>query len=617
VLCDVCGRNNADNLTFCQDCGRRLRQHRAVAPTPPNGLPKVELPAAAAAATELSPDSSRGSSPSGPPSAGRRARPAAPAFSFAPVEVAEAPRPTPHEHANGHRHAAAPAVEAAPRAAAAKGPVICADCGSQNPPEYRFCVTCGASLRRAVEQPAPAAAAPRPVEAAPRHVEAAPRPVEAAPRPRVEPAREAAPPRAVEPAADGEKIIGAPVVDIASSGSVPAKIVTCTRCHGQSVAGTRFCKFCGASLDEMAPSGRRPAIPPEPKPAPAPAQPAPAAAPVVHAAPAPVAQFAAAAPIASAAQAAPAAPPAPTARRGDPVGRVPLSPIGKPAARPAEEPAPAPAPKPAPARPAAPAAAKPPPLPPIARERETDEGTEVSELAGSPIPAEPVPLPARHVPGRWKGGRLVVIVEDGSEGRSFSLAEGQLDIGRSDGDIVLEDDPYVSPRHARLRRLDGSWILRDLDSTNHVYVRLRRPHILKDADLLLLGLEVLQFQTVSDGERGLGHAIQHGTFLFGSPATPRRARLCQRTVEGVIRDVYHVFRDETVIGREVGDIVFTADPFLSRRHAVIRRNPVTSEFSLVDLDSSNGTYVAIRGEIGLSDGDYLRIGQHLFRVDLG
>jgi pSer/pThr/pTyr-binding forkhead associated (FHA) protein len=230
----------------------------------------------------------------------------------------------------------------------------------------------------------------------------------------------------------------------------------------------------------------------------------------------------------------------------------------------------------------------------------------------------------------------VVIVEDGSEGRSFSLAEGQLDIGRTDGDIVLEDDPYVSPRHARLRRTaqeggpgappegagshrgpPGTWILRDLDSTNHVYLRLRKPHTLKDGDLLLLGLEVLQFQTVSDGERGLGHAIQHGTFLFGSPATPRRARLCQRTVEGVIRDVYHLFRDETIIGRELGDIVFTADPFLSRRHASIRRNPVNSEFSLVDLDSSNGTYVAIRGETAIGDGDFLRIGQHLFRVDLG
>jgi hypothetical protein len=134
--------------------------------------------------------------------------------------------------------------------------------------------------------------------------------------------------------------------------------------------------------------------------------------------------------------------------------------------------------------------------------------------------------------------------------------------------------------------------------------------------LLLLGLEVLQFQTVSDGERGLGHAIQHGTLLFGSPAIQRRARLCQRTVEGVVRDVYHIHRDETVIGRETGDIVFTADPFLSRRHAALRRNPGTGEFSLTDLDSSNGTYIAIRDDVGLMNGDFVRIGQHLFRVDL-
>ena len=250
---------------------------------------------------------------------------------------------------------------------------------------------------------------------------------------------------------------------------------------------------------------------------------------------------------------------------------------------------------------------------------------EISVLAGSPIPAEPMNLPpqravrdgVRRETGRKHPGRLVVIVEDGSEGRSFSLADGQLDIGRTDGDIVLDDDHYVSPRHARLRFLDNQWILRDLDSTNHVYLRIRKPQPLKDGDLLLLGLEVLQFQTVSDGERGLGHAMQHGTLLFGSPATPRRARLCQRTVEGVVRDVFHLFRDETVIGRETGDIVFTADPFLSRRHAAIRRSATTGEFSLLDLDSSNGTFIAITGEVSLANGDFLRIGQHLFRVDLG
>ena len=265
-----------------------------------------------------------------------------------------------------------------------------------------------------------------------------------------------------------------------------------------------------------------------------------------------------------------------------------------------------------------------------------DEGEKAVRAEAEPTFAEPVPaITARRderlmstfvAPGpvsasvspgaRLQTGRLVVIVEDGSEGKSFPLVDRQVDVGRSEGDILLADDLYVSPRHARLLPQGGHWIVRDLHSTNGVYRRIREPHALKDGDLLLLGLEVLQFETVSDAERGLGHASQHGTLLFGSPSTPRRARLCQRTVEGVTRDVYHLFRDETVIGREVGDIVFTADPFLSRRHAAIRRSATTGEFNITDLDSSNGSYVAIRSDKTLANGDYLRIGQHLFRVDL-
>jgi len=241
VLCDVCGRNNADNLTFCQDCGRRLRQQRGVAPTPPNGMPRVEAPPRAApapaAAADAAPDSNRGSSPSGPPSAGRRARPAAPVFSFSTVEpVAEPPR------------AAPPPLPAAAAPAAEKRPAqVCSECRSQNPPEYRFCVTCGAPLRRAAEGHAPPVAPVPPVALA-------------RPEPRRDPARDPPPPPPSLP--DDEKIIGAPVVDIASSGAVPARIVTCTRCRGHCVAGTRFCKYCGAPLDEF--PARRAEPPPDP-----------------------------------------------------------------------------------------------------------------------------------------------------------------------------------------------------------------------------------------------------------------------------------------------------------------------------------------------------------------
>jgi len=213
-------------------------------------------------------------------------------------------------------------------------------------------------------------------------------------------------------------------------------------------------------------------------------------------------------------------------------------------------------------------------------------------------------------------GRLVVIVEDGSEGTTLELQGRQLDIGSAEGDIILEEDRYLSPRHARLFRQDGHWYLRDLDSVNGVFRRLRKPATLRNRDTILLGLEVLRFETLENAERGLGQAVQSGVLMFGSPATPRRARLVQRTVEGVTRDVFHLVNDETALGREVGDIVFTTDPFMSRRHAMVTWNESSREFVLSDLSSSNGTYLAIRNDVRLEHGDFIRLGQHLFRVDL-
>ena len=480
--------------------------------------------------------------------------------------------------------------------------MMCSACQTPNPPNYRFCVTCGASLTRAT---AGAPSDPRRTDEG--VIAATPAPQIAPP-----PQRAASAVALPDEAAWEGEIVGSPVLDIASSGLAPAKLITCARCHGNCVAGSRFCKFCGAPLEESAPTQTRvetarPAPRPAPPPplrgaatavafaavrGPSPVEAAPLRSPIPPRPRPPIDEAPPSSPRGNAAAAAPIMPPEPrtAAKKSEP----PLNQVAGPSSRPKA------------------------PVEPGRR-------AEISVLAGSPIPVEPTNLPpqravrdgVRRETGRKHAGRLVVIVEDGSEGRSFSLADGQLDIGRTDGDIVLEDDHYVSPRHARLRFLDGQWILRDLDSTNHVYLRIRKPQPLKDGDLLLLGLEVLQFQTVSDGERGLGHAMQHGTLLFGSPATPRRARLCQRTVEGVVRDVFHLFRDETVIGRETGDIVFTADPFLSRRHAALRRSATTGEFSLLDLDSSNGTFIAITGEVSLANGDFLRIGQHLFRVDLG
>lgn len=211
--------------------------------------------------------------------------------------------------------------------------------------------------------------------------------------------------------------------------------------------------------------------------------------------------------------------------------------------------------------------------------------------------------------------RLIIITQDGTPGESFPIIGGQIDVGRTEGDIRLSVDPYVCPRHARVYRKGSKFALRDLASVNGVFVRITRPVELTDGDLVLVGLQVLRFEAVTGGLQGLGAASERGVEIFGTPAAPRFARLAQKTVEGTSRDIYYLTREQTVLGRESGDIVFTGDAFMSRRHAELTRTTVPGRFLLRDLESSNGTYVAVKGECELTSGDHIRIGQHLFRLE--
>ncbi len=210
---------------------------------------------------------------------------------------------------------------------------------------------------------------------------------------------------------------------------------------------------------------------------------------------------------------------------------------------------------------------------------------------------------------------LVAVLKDGSDGNRFPIVQDQTDIGRREGDVVLPDDPYLSPRHARILRRGDTFVVRDLDSVNGVFCRIREPVDLKPTDAFLIGQQVIRFETLDEAELPLGPASVQGVLVFGTPEVPRLARLVQYTTEGVGRDVHYLYRDETVLGRETGDIVFTDDPFLSRRHAAITIDRAARRFVLRDLGSSNGTSLALRGERALRPGDQFRVGRHLFRFD--
>ena len=289
----------------------------------------------------------------------------------------------------------------------------------------------------------------------------------------------------------------------------------------------------------------------------------------------------------------------------------PMGPQGAPMA------APAPAPMAAPMAPQAAPMAAPAPAPqaahgfgpstiPVEARGPEPYGAPAPGGAPAAVGAAPAPVLAR----------LVSILKDGTDGQAFAITLEQTDIGRTEGEILLSDDPYLSPRHARIRRRGDAFFLRDLDSVNGIYLRIRDSVELADGDTILVGQQVLRFELLSDAEVPVGPAAVHGVFVFGTPEVPRIARLVQYTTEGIGRDIIYLYRSETVLGRETGDVVFTDDPFLSRRHAAIRVERGSRRFVLKDMGSSNGTSLRMKGERPLSHNDLFRIGRHLFRFEL-
>jgi hypothetical protein len=95
------------------------------------------------------------------------------------------------------------------------------------------------------------------------------------------------------------------------------------------------------------------------------------------------------------------------------------------------------------------------------------------------------------------------------------------------------------------------------------------------------------------------------------PAAPK-GRLHLVMEGGQPGEVYDL-KDETTVGRTLGDISFPHDGYMSSRHArIVRRG---EDFVLVDEGSRNGTFVRIKNEIKLESGDMILIGKQLFRFE--
>jgi pSer/pThr/pTyr-binding forkhead associated (FHA) protein len=221
------------------------------------------------------------------------------------------------------------------------------------------------------------------------------------------------------------------------------------------------------------------------------------------------------------------------------------------------------------------------------------------------------PAPAAS-PGTSPGVTLTALRADGSEAGSFRLPDApSVTVGRDTGSIFAGDS-YLSPRHASFVRRGAQLSIKDEGSLNGVYLKLKanEPHLLEFGDAFRIGQEIIRFEELKSQGKS-----PDGVERFGSPARGYIGRLALVIGRDTTGNAFPVPERGVHCGRERGDILFSEDGYVSGLHCRIGKGS-DGRVYLTDVGSSNGTFVRLRSERSIGEGDVLLMGQQLFRVDL-
>ncbi len=200
------------------------------------------------------------------------------------------------------------------------------------------------------------------------------------------------------------------------------------------------------------------------------------------------------------------------------------------------------------------------------------------------------------------------------DGRMVNLV-GRMRLGRgSHADIPLEDSA-ASREHAEIEvTVDGA-VLKDLGSSNGTFVnevKLAGPRLLHDGDVIRIGRSTLSFHQPQMAQAATAEiplpAVEGATVMWET-----QEPLCLVRADGQRFAVTHSLR----LGRDPGCDLVLDDPSTSHQHA--RIDLVAGQASVVDLGSSNGTWVngeRIGGPHPLKHGDHLQVGDTIFTFQI-
>jgi pSer/pThr/pTyr-binding forkhead associated (FHA) protein len=234
--------------------------------------------------------------------------------------------------------------------------------------------------------------------------------------------------------------------------------------------------------------------------------------------------------------------------------------------------------------------------------------TAVQAAAGAPAAAPA----AAASSGSGRAVTLVALRADGSEAGTYALPdEPRVMLGRDVGSI-FSGDSYLSPRHASITRQATNLIVRDEGSLNGVYLKLRPqvPWVLRFGDVFRIGQEIIRLEALESPAPS-----PDGVERLGSPKNGYLGRLALVIGRDTTGNAFVIPGTGVHCGRERGDILFSEDGYVSGLHCRISPN-AKGQLELVDVGSSNGTFIRLTQEYKLTQGDILLMGQQLFRVDI-
>ncbi len=223
-----------------------------------------------------------------------------------------------------------------------------------------------------------------------------------------------------------------------------------------------------------------------------------------------------------------------------------------------------------------------------------------------------------EVPGGSPAGsaKLIQLEQSGKQRSVHEIGAG-LVIG-SQGDLAFPDDEFLSAEHARVAFRGNRLYVTDLGSRNGSFVRVQSPEVLVHDDVFLMGRQVFRFIEL---ERS--HDTAEAPGALGSPPPAKAFAVQLLGVAGAVYDMKRLGTEPLVMGRNpnppqgpgTADLMsFTGDTFISGTHGGVFLED--GRWMLRDLGSSNGTWLRVRGDRVLDQGDEIFVGKEVLRVEM-